>query len=90
MFTSELEYNIDSGPLINDISDHLPIFAVCKCSKVNNISNSANIYDTRHINNENVIANLAYDCFLNNIYIYIYNIYMCVCFRKLITFVITL
>ena len=47
--TSELEYNIDSELFINDISDHLPIFAVFTCSMVNNISNSANIYYTRHI-----------------------------------------
>ena len=43
IFTSELDYNIDNGLLINDISDHLPICAVCKRSIVNNVSNSANI-----------------------------------------------
>ena len=32
IFTNELTYTITSGLLINDISDHLPVFAKCKYS----------------------------------------------------------
>ena len=30
IFTNELDSTISSGLLINDISDHLPIFAICR------------------------------------------------------------
>ena len=30
IFTNELTYTITSGLLINDISDHLPVFAICR------------------------------------------------------------
>ena len=30
IFTNEWETNIESGILINDITDHLPVFCVCK------------------------------------------------------------
>ena len=34
IFTNELDSTISSGLLINDISDHLPIFAICKFKDV--------------------------------------------------------
>ena len=52
IFTSELEYNTDSGFVINDISDNLSIFAMCKCNIANNISSSSNRY-THHISDDN-------------------------------------
>ena len=39
IFTNELDSKINSGLLISDISDHLPIFAVCKYPDINRISN---------------------------------------------------
>ena len=39
IFTNELNYNIDSGILINDISDHLPIFAICKYCDISRTMN---------------------------------------------------
>ena len=39
IFTNELDSNINSGLLISDISDHLPIFVVCKYPDINSISN---------------------------------------------------
>ena len=29
MFTYELQFQVNSGLLITDISDHLPVFAIC-------------------------------------------------------------
>ena len=29
IFTNELRFNVTSGVMFNDISDHLPIFALC-------------------------------------------------------------
>ena len=34
IFTNELDSTISSGLIINDISDHLPIFAICKYKDV--------------------------------------------------------
>ena len=34
IFTNELGSTISSGLIINDISDHLPIFAICKYKDV--------------------------------------------------------
>ena len=34
IFTNELDSTVSSGLLINDISDHLPIFAICKYKDV--------------------------------------------------------
>ena len=53
IFTSEPECKIDSGLLVNDISDHLPTFALCKCNVKNNVSNFSNKY-VRHISIENI------------------------------------
>ena len=39
IFTNELDSKINSGLLISDISDHLPIFEVCKYPDINRISN---------------------------------------------------
>ena len=39
MFTNELDSKINSWLLRSDISDHLPIFAVCKYPDINRISN---------------------------------------------------
>ena len=30
IFTNELHFNLTSGIMFNDISDHLPIFALCE------------------------------------------------------------
>ena len=43
IFNNELNLQIDSGLIINDVSDHLPIFQICKYknlhgTKQNNIS----------------------------------------------------
>lgn len=38
IFTNELDHNISSGLLISDISDHLPIFAICKYSEIKRTS----------------------------------------------------
>ena len=46
MFTSELECKIDSGLLVNDISDHLSIFVLCKCNVKNNVSSYSNKFVT--------------------------------------------
>ena len=35
IFTNELTYTITSGLLINDISNHLPVFAKCRHSCIN-------------------------------------------------------
>ena len=29
IFTNEIKYDVNSGVLISDFSDHLPVFAVC-------------------------------------------------------------
>ena len=42
MFTSELECKIDS----DHISDHLSIFALCKCNVKNNVSSYSNKFVT--------------------------------------------
>ena len=39
IFTNELDSKINSGLLISGISEHLPIFAVCKYPDINRISN---------------------------------------------------
>ena len=55
IFTTDIEQHYACGLLINDISDHLPIFAVCK----NNIKNKYNQHKrntkrTRQIKEENI------------------------------------
>ena len=35
IFTNELDSKMNSGLLISDTSDHLPIFAVCKYTDMN-------------------------------------------------------
>ena len=32
IFTNELRFYLTSGVMFNDISDHLPIFALCECN----------------------------------------------------------
>ena len=54
-FVWELECKIDNGLLVNEISYHLPIFALCKCNVKNNVSSFSNKY-VRHINDENISA----------------------------------
>ena len=39
IFTNELHHNLTSGILFNDISDHLPIFALCKFNVTRRIVN---------------------------------------------------
>ena len=40
IFTNQINYSVRNGLLINDISDHLPIFALCN-------SNLSNVWDRR-------------------------------------------
>ena len=55
IFTSELEYKIDGGLLVNCISDHLPIFALCQWNIKRNINERSNKY-IRHLSEENINA----------------------------------
>ena len=55
IFTSELEYKIDGGLLVNCISDHLPIFALCQWNVKRNINERSNKY-IRHLSEENINA----------------------------------
>ena len=55
IFTSELENKIDSGLLVHDISDHLPVFALCHCTAKHNISECSNKC-IRHLSNDNISA----------------------------------
>ena len=37
IFTNVTNYNITTGILINDITDHLPVFAICTCPNPNRL-----------------------------------------------------
>ena len=55
IYTSELEYKIDSGLLVNDINDHLASFDLYKCNVKSNVTGSSNKY-IYYINEENINA----------------------------------
>ena len=55
IFTSELEYKIDGCLLVNYISDHLPIFALCQWNVKRNINERSNKY-SHHLSEENINA----------------------------------
>ena len=55
IFTSELECKIDSGLLVNDISDHLPVFALCPCIVKRDVNEHSNKC-IRHLSEENINA----------------------------------
>ena len=42
IFTNELRHHLTSGILINDISDHLPIFAICEYKINRNVKKEVN------------------------------------------------
>ena len=42
IFTNELRYHLTFGILINDISDHLPIFAICEYKINRNVKKEVN------------------------------------------------
>ena len=56
IFTNELHHNITSGILFNDISDHLPIFALCEFIVTGRIVNGFQYVRTV---NEDTFASLS-------------------------------
>ncbi len=50
--TNQINYSIRSGLLINDITDHLPIFALCNYELEN--KKSEPVKYVRNLNNEHV------------------------------------
>ena len=52
-FTTELQQHLASGILINDISDHLTIFAICECKININVKKEVNHV---RIINEDILA----------------------------------
>ena len=42
IFTNELQHHLTSGILINDVSDHLPIFAICEYKINRNVKKEVN------------------------------------------------
>ena len=52
IFTNQINYSIRSGLLINDITDHLPIFALCNYELEN--KKSEPVQYVRNLNNEHV------------------------------------
>ena len=64
IFTNELDSKINSGLLISDISDHLPIFAVCKYPDINRISNQT--YTLIRQTDKNCIDALKNELLLQN------------------------
>ena len=83
IFTNDLITDKLSGLIINDVSDHLPIFSIIKnninkshdekkCFKMNNIINFENFKTELNNHDWNIIyekndVNLAYDCFIETI-----------------------
>ena len=55
IFTFEIESKIDSGLLVHDISDHLPVLALCHCIAKHNISECSDKC-IRHLSYENISA----------------------------------
>ena len=55
IFTNELNLQVDSGLIINDVSDHLPIFQICKYKNLNGTkqNNISTIYK-RHVTDESL------------------------------------
>ena len=82
IFTNDLKHTIDSGAIIEDISDHLPIFAICNLeipkylenSSSNNLITETTLRTLKHkLQNhdwsrvhENVNVNDAYGIFIND------------------------
>ena len=56
IFTNELHHNLTSGILFNDISDHLPIFALCEFNVTRRIANGFQYIRTE---NEDTFASLS-------------------------------
>ena len=56
IFTNELHHNLTSGILFNDISDHLPIFALCEFNVTRRIVNGFQYIRTV---NEDTFASLS-------------------------------
>ena len=52
MFTNQINYSIRNGLLINTITDHLPIFALCNCEIENKKSDPVKY--VRNFKNENL------------------------------------
>ena len=83
IFTNDLITDKLSGLIINDVSDHLPVFSIIKnniykshgekkCFKMNNILNFENFKTELNNLDWNIIyekndVNLAYDCFIETI-----------------------
>ena len=66
IFTKEINRDITSGLLIVDISDHLPVFVICRCDS-NNHNRSGNVRYIRHANVESInLLNVALSTFLGN------------------------
>ena len=71
IFTTELEKYTVSGLIINDLSDHLPVFQIC--DYVDNIHQQENqCFETRPINEEklqsfiSILVNMKWEVILNN------------------------
>ena len=59
IYTSELNHQINSGIIVNDISDHLPVFTICNYGLTRENNNKCKI--KRRIFNEDTIKNLNED-----------------------------